>query len=170
MTRPCHDIELLLTDFAADDLAPGAAADVAAHVARCDACRTELDREMILRDVLGGLPVQAGPAVPLPASPVRSGGRRWQPLVGGMIAAALALAVLIPDPAPDAPGPLTGGIYTPAEVAQARVDVRTSLILAARILERTERHTVVDVFGRQLPQAISGSLRTDSASPEGGQG
>ena len=170
MNRSCQDIQLLLTEFADDELAAAEAEAVASHVARCGDCLTVLNQEMTLRQTLGSLPVQAGPTIPVPAPVSRGRHRRWQPVLGGLVAAALALAVLIPDPAPDAPGPLADGAYTTAQVAQARRDVRTSLILAARILEKTERHTVVDVFGRQLPRAVSGSIRPAPATPEGGQG
>jgi hypothetical protein len=168
MSRPCPEIQLLLTEFAADELDPAAAEQVAAHVARCADCRQDLADEMVLRRSLATLPVQVGPAVVRPTAPRARRRAGWRPVLGGLVAAALAIAVLLPDHAPNAPQGPSLGPYTPAQVAQARMDVRTSLALTARILEKTERHTVVDVFGRQLPQAVSGPLRSAAATPEGG--
>ncbi len=177
MKHACSDIELLLAEFAADELDDLDAARVAGHVAICDACRAELGRESALRRTLAGLPVHRGPDVHLPtATPTGSPARRlrtWLPVAGGLIAAAVVLAMLIPgdrSPLPDAPGATAGAPDAAPAVADIRRDARTSLILAARILERSERHTVADVFGRHLPHAISGSLRSGAEPPEGGQG
>ena len=130
---------------------------------------------MILRETLSTLPVQAAPAMALPrrntfATRSVQPARRWAPALGGLAAAALALAVLIPDTPDDLPGRMITTPYTPAQVAQARHDARTSLIMAFDIIAKTQRHTVADVFGRQLPRAISGALSGTAASPEGGQG
>lgn len=174
MTRHCTEIELLITQFAADELPADQAADVAGHVAVCEPCRDELNLEITLRRSLAALPVVAAPAMatPLPGSATAGKGRRVfrGQLVGGLLAAVLALAVLMPDLDNDLPDRMIASPYTPAQVSQARVDLRTSLTMALDIITKTERHTMADVFGRQLPRAVSGSLSGAVASPEGGQG
>ena len=175
MNHQCPDIRLLLTEFAADELPAAEAATVAGHLAVCESCRDELTREMALREALSTLPVQSAPRVTLPLhtatrSPATAPSRPWKPLLTGLAAAVLALAVLVPDAPHDLPDRVIITPYTPAQVAQARHDARVSLALAVDIINRTQRHTVVDVFGRQLPQAVSGSLSGTAASPEGGQG
>ena len=166
MKNVCTDMEILLAEFAGDDLDAATAERVAVHVAGCDDCRAELNRELVLRRALGSLSVQEGPAIAVPASRTRRAyRRRWWSLAGGLAAAALAAAIFLPS----GPGnePTTPTIN---DVAAVRRDACASLALAARILERSERHTVVDVFGRQLPAAIRGTLPDEAVTPEGGQG
>ena len=175
MKQQCHDIQLLLTEFAADALADDEAAGVAGHLAVCDDCRAELAREMSLRETLSTLPIQTAPAMATPRRDALTArfpqpGRRWTPVLGGLAAAALALAIFIPETPGDVPDRVITTPYTPAQVAQARYDARTSLVMAFDIIAKTQRHTVTDVFGRQLPRAISGSLSGTAASPEGGEG
>jgi anti-sigma factor RsiW len=166
MKDACPDMELLLAEFAADELDDAAAERVAAHVATCADCRAELKREFALRAALGGLPVRQGPAIPAPAArPRRPLARRWWPLAGGLAAATLAAVLLLPTGGGDAP--VTADA---TDVDAIRRDARASLALAARILERSERHTVVDVFGRQLPAAIREAIPDAAVTPEGGQG
>lgn len=166
MKDACPDIESLLAEFAAEELEAADAERVAGHLAGCTDCRAELDRELRLRGLLASLPVQAGPVVPTAAASApsrRRERRRWWPLTGGLVAAAVALVLLLPG---------TRNVATDGDpdVATIRRDARTSLALAARILEKSERHTVVDVFGRQLPAAIRGTLPAAAVTPEGGQG
>ena len=174
MKTDCPDMEILLAEFAADELEAADAERVAAHVAGCDECRAELNRELALRRALGGLPVQSGPAVHAPqAAPSRrprfAGRRRWWSLAGGLAAAAVVAVLFLPGERGETPGTATGDDLAVLK-DQIRRDARASLVLAASILERSERHTVVDVFGRQLPAAFRESLPEAAVTPEGGQG
>jgi len=178
MTMHCHEAELLLSEFAAGELDGRDAGRVARHLAGCEACRAEADRELKLRELLGGLPTIAASAglaevgnLEKVSEPQHRGRPRW-PAVGSLVAAAITLAVLLPSTAPRVPDPLANvePVYSVEEVAAARRDALFGLVLAARIIERTERHTVADVFGRQLPQAVTESLGSGTAVPEGGQG
>lgn len=170
MKTACPDIEILLAEFADDELDAATAELVAGHVAGCADCRAELNRELALRCSLADLPIQAGPAIATPAgAPARRSRftvrRRWWSLAGGLAAAVVAAVLFLPLERVGTIAPDTG-----PDVAAIRRDACASLVLAARILERSERHTVVDVFGRQLPAAIRESLPAPAVTPEGGQG
>ncbi|MCP4574241.1 MAG: zf-HC2 domain-containing protein [bacterium] len=170
MKDDCNQMELLLTEFADDELEAADAERVAAHVAACADCRAELNRELALRNALGGLPVQVGPSIDVPAgrsvprSPFAGRRRRWS-LAGGLAAAALAAVLFLPTGSGDAPTTVAE-----TDIDAIRRDARTSLLLTASILAKSERHTVVDVFGRQLPAAIRGAIPDKAVTPEGGQG
>ncbi len=173
MNQHCPDIELELADFAAGDLAPAAADPVARHLAGCADCRGELERELRLRESLATLPLAAAPAslgrLPVPAAPRRFG----LPLPGAaaLVAAALLLALLGALPRLDGvPQPDSGPVYTADQVASARRDAAWTLVLAARILERSEKNALADVFGQRLPRAVAESLRSGPSTPEGGRG
>jgi anti-sigma factor RsiW len=161
MMSPCEQIRLQLTEYAAGDLSPPAAAVVARHVDACPACRRELELERSLRATLGSLPVAACPAgiggfTPAAAGPSRRR-TRWPWGVGIAAAAGLA-AVLVGGFLDRGPAPE----FTAAEIAAARQDVAYTLGLAARVLERSQREAVVDVFGDTLPRAVTGSLKLKS--------
>ncbi len=170
MTMPCHAIELELAAFVADELDPATAEAVARHLAGCADCRDEMTRELALRDALGALPVAQAPAG-LGRLP-RADGRRRLPAAafGGLVAAALLVGLLttLPTPAPAPRG--TDVALSPAQADAVRRDAVRSLVLAARILERSEKAAVVDVFGVRLPRTVAESLRAGSGTPEGGQG
>ncbi len=178
MNWQCPDIELELADFAAGDLEPAVADGVARHLAGCPECRAELERELRLRETLGALPPVAAP-VGLAAAPVLAAAPRRRPrpdltAAAGLVAAAVLAGLLAALPASTPPravsGAAAGGeVYTAGQVATARRDAARGLVLAARILERTELNAVSDVFGQMLPRAVTESLRGPS-TPEGGQG
>ncbi len=44
------------------------------------------------------------------------------------------------------------------ELATATQDVKWTLALAGRIIQKNEQDTLLDIFGTKLPSAISGSL------------
>lgn len=169
MNMRCPDIELELAGFAAGELDPGPAGQVARHLAGCAGCRDELARELRLRGTLAGLPLVAAPdrLGALEATGPRRRRRPWvHPGLGGLAAAAVLLALLagLPGPAPVVTA------YTPDQVAAARRDAAWTLVLAARILERSERNALFDVFGQRLPRAVAESLGGPAPTPEGGQG
>ncbi len=60
----CQKIELLLMEYAAGELDAVICADIELHLENCRPCCQELEREKILAETLGGLPVgkSASPA------------------------------------------------------------------------------------------------------------
>lgn len=174
MNERCADLELELTGFAAGELEPALADRVARHLAACAACRAELDRELRLRGALRTLPLAAAPAGlgALPPAAARPPRRLpLPPSLGGLAAAAVLVALLagLPGGRPAGPGE-TPAAFTADQVAAARRDAAWTLVLAARILERTERNALADVFGQRLPRAVAESLGGPAPTPEGGQG
>ncbi len=180
MNTPCPDIQLELTGFAAGDLDPDAADRVARHVAGCADCRAELARELRLREALAGLPRAGGPAAAWAAGPAaprrraRAAGRAcpWPPARAGGRRAPGGAAGGPARPAARPPRRRRHRdlVFTADQVATARRDAAWTLVLAARILERSEKSAVSDVFGQRLPRAVAESLRDDPSTPEGGQG
>ena len=173
MNASCATVARELTAFAAGELDRTAAETVARHLAGCAGCRGELDRELVLRDALAALPTLSAPRG-LGATPTTGRKPRRLPrsLTGAaLLAAAAVVAALLagwPHTTP-APEPLPQ-VADAAERAAARRDAVYGLVLTARILERTEKRTVADVFGRTIPRAVTESLRGTPPTPEGGQG
>ena len=175
MKRDCTYFELQLVDFVAGTMPTVERSRLEDHLATCESCRAELAREHELREVLGSLPLVSHPGTVghgIPDPTKRSYTARW-PVGIGLVAATLIAVVLgpsfFPGPAssPDI-APLTGLTdrgtkatteFTAAEISQARSDVLSTLALAADIFDRSRDQAVVDIFGRQLPQAVAGSLR-----------
>jgi hypothetical protein len=86
-------------------------------------------------------------------------------------AAAVVVAVLVGVRSPTPPAPdAVPRVASAAERSAARRDATYGLALAAHILERTEKRTVAEVFGRTIPRAVTESLRDTPPTPEGGQG
>lgn len=161
MMSLCEQTRLQLTEYAAGDLPSTEAADVARHLDGCPACREELEVEKALRCTLGSLPVVECPQgignFTPETAPVRRRSSRW-PWGAGLAAAAGLAALLIGgfvDRQPEAR-------YTEAEMAAARHDMIYALELTADVLERSQRAAVVDVFGKSLPRAVTGSLKLKS--------
>lgn len=183
MMAPCHEIEILLTEFAAGELLPAEQAQVTRHLVGCRPCREEAARETQLRSMLGALPSVPCPerltaairqqtvdvAVPVP------GPLAWlSPSVRmGLVAAALMIAILAPGlfrPSPDGQvAPATESAWSQQDIAAARKDMLYTLGLTAEVLNRSSRNSMADVFGDRIPQAINGSLKLKPLNP-GGKG
>ena len=160
MMSLCDETRLQLTEYAAGDLPAAEAAAVAKHLDGCPACRRELGTEQALRATLGSLPVASCPPGIGDFRPTAAPVRRRSPLPWGVgfAAAAGRAAVLLGgfldrEPAAE---------FSAAEIAAARHDVIYTLGLAADVIERSQRETVVDVFGDKLPRAVTGSLKMKS--------
>jgi len=187
--RDCERIEILLTPYAAGDLAPDACAEVERHLAVCRGCRDELDRERTLRDTLTAMPM-----IPCPdrvtdevmaivesdedrgrAVIFRAGFNGWRRAAVGLVAAAAVLALIFVAPWSESPtaDPLADQgdrTWSDEEIRTARGELRYTLALAARIIEESEKSTISEVFGRQLPGVVTKSVKTVTSSLEGGQG
>jgi anti-sigma factor RsiW len=179
----CTATEMLLAEYCAGDLEFAQNKLVEDHLDACPACRAELSRERFLRGHLEELPLAScpdrvtraimaevdgnGSGTREPALPEPS--RRWAGWIGGLAAAAAALLLLVGTPGQD-PVPGMAPRYTPEEIAAARQDLQRSLLLTARILDRTERSTVKEVFGRTLPESLNQSLKSIITPAEGEQG
>ncbi|MBK8165826.1 MAG: zf-HC2 domain-containing protein [bacterium] len=102
MNIHCANCGPELAAWAAGELEPGLRDAVAAHLADCPACRRELERELVLRSTLAGLPSTACPAVVVDRiqgviTREQSVGHRRRRLAAGgaLAAAALAGALLL---------------------------------------------------------------------------
>ncbi len=185
MKSPCHDMELLLTEYAAGELPAPDRDTVAEHLAICANCRSELQRELTLRDLLGSLPLQqASPPVQPGAYPANhrtatpaSRLQRWLSASAG-IAAVLVLVLLAGRFSPGTPGavePATRSAaptaeWTAEEIEEAQQEIAYSLQLTARLLKKGERTGFHQVFGEKLPRVLSDSLRKSFHTNQGDQG
>jgi anti-sigma factor RsiW len=104
----------------------------------------------------------------------------------GWAAAAAAAAVLIWGPGPDSLFTTNGvpagqppamalsageeSVYTADEIAAAREELAQGLVLTMQYLDRTERSTLKEVFGKTLPRSLTSTLKTVINTPEGEQG
>jgi hypothetical protein len=60
--------------------------------------------------------------------------------------------------------------WTAAEMASARQDVRYTLALTAKVINRTQKETMVEVFADRLPNAINDSFKKVKLTNTGGNG
>ncbi len=81
------------------------------------------------------------------------------------LAAMLAVLVFRPGPSHIPPLANTAGspvgssrVYTAADIKTARRDLAWTLTTTGRVLDRTSKEVIGEVFGRRLPHAISTSL------------
>ncbi len=150
----CQDFEMLLMEYVSEELDVVTCTKIEQHLKQCQYCCQELEREKVLAETLGSLPVKNTDApsqfiYPVPKS------QWWIPTSGGLVAAAVLLAILITgqsstqhhNPAP-----------SPKELAVATEEVRWTLNLTNKIIQKNEKETLLDLFGTKLPTAISGSL------------
>jgi anti-sigma factor RsiW len=175
--NPCRDIELELAAYCGGELDPGDRRRVRAHLDACSNCRAELEREIDLRQTLGSLPVFSATggldALILAAIEPTPKETRWtRPRVrltaaAVLVAAGLAVVILLPTmrPASD-PEP----VWTAEEMDAARQDVRYTLALTAKVINRTQKETVVEVFADRLPNAINDSFKKVKLTNTGGNG
>ncbi len=186
----CRDIQLELAGFLDGDLGPEEAAGIAAHLSRCAECAAELVREQVLRSSLGTASPARCPSgvttailkavaaeVPPAAVAVRPRFRRGALAPAGLgIALAACLVALVTTRTPEVsqvPAPEVQALRSepgPEQVRQARRDLAWTLSLAARVIDHNEKETVKDVFGRKIPAAITGSLRSAAEASQGGKG
>ncbi len=106
------------------------------------------------------LAAAAAEAAGRPAAPHRRRQLADRRLLAGLAAAAIVVLLLAPSlpwrrgTAP--PTPVAG--YSPEQVETAREQARYGLALAARIVKRSERAALADVFRHRLPEVIRGTL------------
>ena len=128
----CERTRAQIDAYLDDDLEAGERAGVESHCAGCDACASELELAVRIRDELRGLPVFEAPArvieaasreatasnvVPLPSRPARR--RRVMAVVAAGIVAVAALSVWfgVARRSPREPG------YSDAEIRRASAEV-----------------------------------------------
>ena len=158
----CHETEMLLMEYVAGTLDEPTQESITLHLANCASCREELEREKFLCETLGSLPLchteeRVGFTYPSQSS------KWWLPVSGGLVAAAVLLAVLI-----------TGNtVITPPveptnrELAAATEDIKWTLNLANSLIQKGEKAAMVDLLGTKLPSVISGSLFPVNDSDDG---
>lgn len=169
MTR-CDHVEVLLTQYASDELAPHERAMVNHHLEQCAHCRDELALALELAAVMAARPpapcpdhvsrnIMAMVDADAPAAR-RPSASWWRAAV--LAAAAVFLAVIIPRHLPDHdPSP------TPdLAVAQARQDLIWTLAFTAEVVERSEMQTIANVWR----QVRSRTPDSHAATINGGQG
>lgn len=171
---PCPDIERELSAYLRGDLKPESKKLVREHLDRCIPCRAELARETNLSRTLGSLSLHGAPAEleTLLATEISSTvtGRAGRGRITAAVlaaAACLAVALLVPSLRPGSPPEPT---WSEQEIAAGRRDVLFSLALTARVLDRTRKEAVVEVFADRLPRAINESLKTVKPNNSGGNG
>ncbi len=171
---PCPEIERELSAYLRGDLTPESKKLVREHLDRCPPCRAELARETNLSQSLGSLPHFKAPAeletrLATDISSIGTGRAGRGRLTAAVLAAAACLAVvlLVPNLRP---GSQPKPTWSEQEIAAGRRDVLYSLALTARVLDRTRKETVVEVFADRLPRAINESLKTVKPNNSGGNG
>ena len=177
MMNRCREIEIELAAYAAGEIDPADRDQVRSHLDGCAGCRAELAREITLRETLGGLPAASPPAnldnqIRAAIHSARTDSRSWwlrHRLAAAVTvaAASLALAIILPKPGQDSAPQQT---WTDMEIAAAREEVMFTLGLTARILDRTQKNAIIEVFGNQLPNSVNESLKLDKPEPSGGNG
>jgi anti-sigma factor RsiW len=177
MMDHCRDIELELAAYGSGELGPTEQDLVRNHLDHCPACRGELAREMNLRDTLGSLPMASAPVdlnnrinsavFPTGKNPGALRGRVRLASAVTLVAASLAVVLLLPALRPVSnPDPT----WTQEEIAAARQDVVFTLALTAKVINRTQKDAVVDVFADRLPNAINESFKKAKLTTSGGNG
>lgn len=171
MMSSCREIELEIVAYCSGELEPAERDMVRQHLDGCPACRAELGQEMELRRTLGTLPAEAAPAVleqrikAATRRPERN--RRRLTAALALAAASLAIALILPAMRPAGE---SDGTWSDAEIAAARQEVMYTLALTARVIGRTEKTAVVDVFADKLPRAIDQSFKMVKPTTSGGNG
>jgi len=180
----CRDIEIELAAYAGGELDSAESRRVRSHLDGCAECRAELAREMNLRETLGALPTANAPtdledriraAIQTAGNGVPSRWHRHRLAAALTVSAAgLALALILPALRPaSGPESITVGptrTWTDEEITAAREEVMFSLALTARVLDRTRKEAVIEVFANQLPGAVNRSLKFVKPTTSGGNG
>ena len=177
MMNHCRDMELELAAYAGGELDPAQRGRIGSHLDGCAGCRAELAREMTLRETLGGLPTATPPAdfddrilAAIPAAGADSHSWWHQNRLAAAltaVAAVVAVVVILANP-----GRNSGQqqIWTDGEIAAAREEVMFSLALTARVLDRTQKEAIIEVFANQLPNSVNESLKIVKPTTSGGNG
>ena len=195
--KTCQEIQLRLDDLRSGQLDADLRRAVLAHLETCAVCRAFYDLDEDLRDELADLPLVACPERvsegilaqiadetqsmkmrPNATRPAhrRTGGttlrpRTWLPTAALLAAARRAAG----RPASGTQPPAVAGIRHAGRLPRRRNHRRLrrrpeGVGAAARIIEQSERTTLQDVLGRQLPGSITGPLRDAFADRQGGRG
>ncbi len=177
MMSGCREIELELVAYCSGELDTAEQEMVRRHLDGCASCREELGREMELRGILGSLPVKEFPhalELRIKATAIQSvettpavRNRKRMTAVLALAAAGLAVALLVP-----ALRPVSGPdqTWTEQEIAAARREVMFTLALTAKVIDRTQKDAMVDVFADKLPHAIDESFKMVKPKTSGGNG
>lgn len=157
----CHETEMMLMEYVAGTLDKPTQENMTRHLETCSSCSEELEREKVLGETLGSLPLCSTDervGFIYPAQP----NKWWLPVSGGLVAAAVLLAVLITG------NPIITPRVEPSdqELAAATEDIKWTLNLANSLIQKGEKAAMVDLLGTKLPSVISGSLFPDTDSDD----
>jgi len=141
----------VLSDLVEGLLSASRAAELAPHLAECDACRDTLDALREIRDLLGAQPVE-----PMPAD------------VAARIDGALALAALPPPRAGDRPAEPPPTVVPLERARRRRRGPGLLLAAAATAAVVTLGVVIVDSGGRDDAKNADGSAQAPARSPYSG--
>jgi anti-sigma factor RsiW len=171
----CRLFESDLGAYASGELEAAATDRIRAHLECCAPCRDELARENNLRQTLMGLSPVTAPKILESRVQAAIHAQRetraqaWKP---GRLTAAIILAAATLTVALLVPGLRTtpSQQWTEQEIASGRQDVMYTLALTAKIIDRTQKDAVIDVFVDKLPRAINDSFKMAKPNNSGGNG
>lgn len=168
--KTCPETKALLPDYLEGQLPAAMVSEVQSHLQACPECSAELEIEKQLRELLATMPLIACPAevnerilAHIVLEPTgRAAGKSQVPWRALTVLAAACLALFVfwtrPETAdqPQAAGPTEPP--SAAEVEIAGQEARWALAQVAIVLSQHEATTIDQVFGRVIPDAVTGSL------------
>ena len=170
-----HPTEARLNDYADRQLAPDDAAEVAAHIETCAACRERVDAIRALGLRLDALPERIAPRRDLragvrervaePPASTRLGARapwlRAAAVVAGLAGAAAGVWLGLAGP-PDPPDPILGSYVQAADDLAATLRTRKTELSPAAVRVLDTELAVVDAAIRELERARAAGTDGDA--------
>ena len=172
MNTQCHEIRSLFDRFLDGDLHRKEKSRLKKHLRKCQACRSELEKEQKILEMLAALPklkcsetvteriknVTIGREESL-ISRIKSSGwlYGWRPAV---VAAAVSIFVLflVFRPLINREEPVNVS-YSQSEVKKAREQAKWSLIYVSQTINKTEKGVVEQVLMDYLPKTMRNSIK-----------
>ncbi len=168
----CQKAQALLQKFATGDLPTAAQVLVEAHLEQCESCRLEFETEMELLVNLGELPLVPCPQpitnniltrIEIVERRQNTAGNHWLLATSTLVAAGLALVLLLPGTTPTTP-PET---YSHREIITATKEAQWALAKVATVINRNEKNAFEQVFRKEIPGAVGGSLHRITKNLQG---
>lgn len=174
MNAPCEDFRMLFEPFLDGGLSKRERIRVKKHLKACPACRSELDREREVVDLLSALPEAKCPENVVRKIEEETFGRekkksyikrwvfggqrfRWGTLSVG-VAVVAVIILLVVQPLGDRSQP-DRVQYSQEEVQKAKDEAKWSLAYLAKVVGETERNVVEDVLLKDVPSTLRKSIR-----------
>jgi predicted anti-sigma-YlaC factor YlaD len=174
MNAPCEDIRTLFESFLDGGLSKRERIRVKKHLKACPACRSELEREREVVDLLSALPEVKCPEGIVQKIEEETFGRekkkshikrwvfggqrlRWGTLSVG-VAVVAVIILLVVQPLGDR-NQTNQVQYSQEEVEKAKDEAKWSLAYLARVVSETERNVVEDVLLKDVPSTVRKSIQ-----------